>query len=148
MKAIRYHEYGNPDVLRHEDTDQPVPAAGQVLIKVASTSFNPVDAGIRAGYLQQAFPITFPHTTGLDVAGTITALGADVTGHAVGDQVIGFLPMNTDGAAAEYAVAPADILAPAPASIPLTDAAAFPAVALTAGRASTSTPRSAPGSGS
>jgi NADPH:quinone reductase-like Zn-dependent oxidoreductase len=135
MKVIRFHEYGDAGVLRHEDADRPVPAAGQVLIKVAATSFNPVDAAIRAGYLRDAFPLTLPHTPGLDVAGTIAELGAGVTGHAVGDPVIGFLPMNEDGATAEFAVAPAEILAAAPAGLPLADAAALPAVALTAWQA-------------
>lgn len=135
MKVIRFHEYGDAGVLRYEDADQPVPATGQVLIKVAATSFNPADAGIRAGYLQDAFPLTLPHTPGLDVAGTIAELGAGVTGHAVGDPVIGFLPMNSDGATAEFALAPAEILAAAPTSVPLADAAALPAVALTAWQA-------------
>ena len=57
------------------------------------------------------------------------------TNVAVGDAVIGFLPMTADGAAAEYVVAPAEILAPAPTSIPLADAAALPMVGLTAWQA-------------
>jgi NADPH:quinone reductase-like Zn-dependent oxidoreductase len=135
MKVIRFHAYGDADVLRYEDTDRPVPAAGQVLIKVAGTSFNPADAAIRAGYLRDTFALTLPHTPGLDVAGTITELGEGVTGHAVGDPVIGFLPMDQNGATAEFVVAPAEILAAAPASLPLADAAALPAVALTAWQA-------------
>lgn len=135
MKAIRFHEYGAPTVLRYEDADQPTPAAGQVLIKVAGTSFNPVDAAIRAGFLRAAFPIALPHIPGLDVSGAVAELGPDVTGFAVGDRVFGFLPMNGAGAAAEFAVAPAEVLTLAPASIPLADAAAIPVVALTAWQA-------------
>jgi NADPH:quinone reductase-like Zn-dependent oxidoreductase len=135
MKAVRFHEYGDPSVLRYEDVEQPVPAAGQVLIRVAATSFNGVDGNIRAGFMQGPIPVTLPHTPGIDVSGTIAALGAGVEGFQVGDQVVGFLPMTEDGAAAEYVLAPADILAPAPASVALADAAALPAVGLTAWQA-------------
>ncbi|WP_460342543.1 NADP-dependent oxidoreductase [Actinoallomurus acanthiterrae] len=135
MKAVRFHEYGDPDVLRYEDTDLPVPGAGQVRIRVAATSFNSVDGNIRGGFMQGPIPVELPHTPGLDVAGTIDALGEGVDGVAVGDDVIGFLPMTGDGAAAEYVLAPAEILTPAPKSIPLPDAAALPVVGLTAWQA-------------
>jgi NADPH:quinone reductase-like Zn-dependent oxidoreductase len=132
MKAVRFHEYGDPDVLRYEDVEVPVPAPDEVRIRVAGTSFNPVEAGIRGGFLREAFPVALPHVPGIDVAGTIDAVGANVTGRRIGDRVIGFLPMLADGAAAEYVVAPARILAEAPASIPLADAAALPEAGLTA----------------
>jgi NADPH:quinone reductase-like Zn-dependent oxidoreductase len=135
MKAVRFHEYGEPDVLRYEDAEQPVPSAGEVRLRVAASAFNPVDDGIRGGYLRDVFPVTLPHTPGIEVAGTVDALGEGVTGVEVGDDVIGFLPMVAPGAAAEYAVAPAEILAPAPTSIPLADAAALPMVGLTAWQA-------------
>jgi NADPH:quinone reductase-like Zn-dependent oxidoreductase len=132
MKAVRFHEFGGPAVLNYEEADQPQPQDGQVLIKVAGTSFNPVDANIRAGYLREVFPINLPHVPGLDVSGTVAEVGPGVSNVAIGDAVFGFLPMTQDGAAAEYVVAPAEVLAPAPASIPLADAAAIPAAALTA----------------
>jgi NADPH:quinone reductase-like Zn-dependent oxidoreductase len=135
MKAVRFHEYGDPDVLRYEDVEQPDAGAGEVRIRVAATSFNPVDDGIRGGYLQGPFPVTLPHVPGIDVAGTVDALGEGVTDVQVGDYVIGFLPMLADGAAAEYVVVPAEILAPAPTRIPLPDAAALPMVGLTAWQA-------------
>ncbi len=132
MKAVRFHEYGDPDVLRYEDVEVPVPGPEEVRIHVAATAFNPVDAGIRGGYLQEPFPVALPHVPGIDVAGTVDAVGANVTIRRVGDRVIGFLPMVADGSAAEYVLAPAEILAEAPASIPLADAAALPSVGLTA----------------
>ncbi len=135
MKAVRYYEYGDPRVMRYEDAERRRPAARQALIQVAATSFNAVDASIRAGYLQQQFPVRFPHTPGIDVAGTIADLGEGVAGLSSGDAVIGFLPMNENGAAAEFVVAPADVLTAAPRRVPLTDAAALPAVALTAWQA-------------
>jgi NADPH:quinone reductase-like Zn-dependent oxidoreductase len=135
MKAVRFHEYGDPTVLRYEDVEQPVPGAGQVLIRVAATSFNGVDGNIRAGFMQGPIPVALPHTPGIDVSGTVEALGEGVTGVTAGDQVIGFLPMAGDGAAAEYVVAPVEILTPAPAAVALADAAALPVVGLTAWQA-------------
>ncbi|MCY1136595.1 NADP-dependent oxidoreductase [Actinoplanes sp. Pm04-4] len=132
MKAVRFHEYGDPSVLRYEDAEQPVAGPGQVLIRVAATTFNGIDGNIRGGYMQGPIPVTLPHTPGIDVAGTVEALGEGVTGFQPGDQVIGFLPMTGAGASAEYVVAPAEILATAPTGIPLADAAALPAVGLTA----------------
>jgi NADPH:quinone reductase-like Zn-dependent oxidoreductase len=135
MKAVRFHEYGDADVLRYEDTEQPVPGAGEVRIRVAATAFNPVDANIRGGFMQGPIPVTLPHTLGYDVAGTVDALGEGVAGIEVGAEVVGFLPMDGNGAAAEYVLAPAEILTSAPSSIPLTDAAALPSVGLTAWQA-------------
>ena len=135
MKAVLFHEFGGSDVLRYEDVEQPVPGAGEVRLRVAASAFNPVDDGIRGGYLRDVFPVTLPHIPGIDVAGTVDALGEGVTDVQVGDDVIGFLPMVADGAAAEYVIAPAEVLAPAPTSIPLPDAAALPMVGLTAWQA-------------
>lgn len=132
MKAVRFHEYGGPEVLHYEDIDQPAPGPGQVRVQVASTTFNGVDANIRAGFMQGPIPVALPHTPGLDVAGTVDALGAGVTNLELGEHVVGFLPMVDDGAAAEYVLAPADSLATAPTRVPLVDAAALPLTALTA----------------
>jgi NADPH:quinone reductase-like Zn-dependent oxidoreductase len=135
MKAVRFHEFGGPEVLRYEDVEPPTPGAGQVRIRVAATSFNGVEGNIRAGYMQGPIPVELPHTPGIDVAGTVDALGDDVDDVAVGDRVIGLLPMTGAGAAAEYVIAPAEILTGAPKSIPLTDSAALPLVGLTAWQA-------------
>jgi len=156
MYAIRFHTYGSPSVLRLEQVDRPVPGPGQVLVKVAGTSFNPVDAAFRAGHLQRVMPVALPHTPGVDLAGIVaelpdapaditgangrpthttshtTGIAAEHAGFSPGDAVIGFLPMTDPGAAAEFVLAPAGVLTAAPAGIPLADAAAVPAVALTA----------------
>jgi NADPH:quinone reductase-like Zn-dependent oxidoreductase len=135
MKAVRFHEFGGPEVLRYEDVDRPRPAAAQVLIRVAATSFNPVDAAIRSGFLQQVFPVALPHTPGIDVAGTLAEIGEGVAGWSVGEAVVGFLPMTEDGASAEFVLAPAELLTGAPTSIPLVDAAALPSASLSAWQA-------------
>lgn len=135
MKAIRYHQFGSIDVLQSEEVDQPIPAAGEVLIQVAATSFNPVDEHIRLGVLAEAIPTDFPITPGLDVAGTIVAVGEGVTTIAVGDEVVGMFPLDQHGGAAEYAVIAADLVTRAPQSVDLTDAAALPLTGLAARQA-------------
>ncbi len=91
------------------------------------------------------FAITFPHVPGIDVAGTIVEIGTGVTNWSVGDQVVGLLPMDADGAAADYVVAPVDALAAAPRSIPLADAAALPTAGLSAWQALFEIARLTPG---
>ncbi|MFE6386380.1 NADP-dependent oxidoreductase [Nocardiopsis dassonvillei] len=132
MKAVRFHEFGGSEILRHEDVDRPVPGPGQVLVRVTATSFNPVDDHIRAGILAEMIPMTLPYVPGIDLAGTVAELGADVTGLEVGDRVVAMLPLDSAGGAAEYALAPAGFLAPAPRTIELVDAAALPLTGLAA----------------
>ncbi|MFJ4221139.1 NADP-dependent oxidoreductase [Curtobacterium luteum] len=133
MRAVRFHEVGGPEVLRDEDVDRPTPAAGQVLVRVAASAYNAADDGMRGGFLP--IPVVLPHVPGYDVSGTVEELGEGVTDLRVGDTVVGFLPMERDGGAAEFVVAPAESLVAAPTSIPLADAAALPSVALTAWQA-------------
>jgi len=133
MKAVRFHEAGGPEVLQYEEIDQPNPGAGQVRLRVAASAFSAADNGMRAGFLP--IPVVLPHIPGYDVSGTVDALGGGVEGFAVGDAVIAFLPMATDGGAAEYVIAPADALVAAPTTVPLADAAGLPSVALTARQA-------------
>ena len=133
MKAVRFHETGGPEVLRYEDADQPVPGTGEVRVRVAGSAFNPADGGMRGGFLP--IPVTLPHVPGYDVSGTIDTLGDGVNDLAVGQDVVGFIPMSADGSAAQYVVAPADALVTAPTRIPLADAAGLPSVGLTASQA-------------
>jgi NADPH:quinone reductase-like Zn-dependent oxidoreductase len=133
MKAVQFSEVGGPEVLHYGDIEQPSPAAGQVRVRVAASAFNAADAGMRGGLLP--IPIQLPHVPGYDVSGTIDAVGEGIDGLKVGDAVIGFLPMERDGGAAEYVLAPADAVVAAPTRIALADAAALPSVALTAWQA-------------
>jgi len=132
MKAVRYHSYGDSSVLVYEDADRPVAGPGQVVVKVAGAAFNPLDVAIRGGFVQQVFPVAFPHIPNYDVAGLITEVGAGVSGWSTGDAVVAFLPPTAPGAAAEYAAVPADAVAAAPRAVGLADAAALPSVGLTA----------------
>lgn len=133
MQAVRFHEVGGPEVLRIEEIERPEPGAGEVLVRVAASAYNAADNGMRGGFLP--IPVQLPHVPGYDVSGTVAALGEGVEGLAVGDAVVGFLPMERDGGAAEYVVTPAEALVTAPTNVPLVDAAALPSVALTAWQA-------------
>ncbi|MFF3837688.1 NADP-dependent oxidoreductase [Streptomyces sp. NPDC001930] len=133
MKTARFHEYGDSSVIRYETVPRPRPAPGDVLVRVAATSFNPTEAALRAGMLQSFLPVDLPYTPGWDVAGTVAEIGAGVEGFAVGDRVVGRL--DSGGAAAEYVRTPAAVLVAAPASVPLATAAALPVAGLTAWQA-------------
>lgn len=135
MKAMRYHSHGDSDVLVREEVEQPKAGPGQVVLRVAGTGFNMLDVAIRAGIVRQVFAVALPHIPGVDVSGTVTEVGPDVTGWSVGDEAVAFLPPTEPGAAAEYVAAPAALLAAAPRSVDLADAAALPVAGLTARQA-------------
>lgn len=135
MKAVRFHEFGDVNVLRYEEAPTPRPGPGEVLVAVAATAFNPLDRWLRAGAMEEILPVSLPHTLGLDLAGTVVDHGPGVENPAIGTEVIGFLPMTAPGAGAEFAIAPAEVLVRAPATIALADAAAIPVPALTAWQA-------------
>ena len=116
MKAVRFNEYGDVDVLNVVDVPRPAPGPGQVLVRVRAAGINPGEGKIRSGALHARFPATFPSGEGSDLAGTVVVLGPGTTGVAVGDEVIGF----TDNRAshAEYALVEASNLTPKPAPVP------------------------------
>ena len=119
MRAVRFHEYGPPSVLVVDEAERPDPKAGEVLMRVHVAGVNPVDWKFRAGYLKEYLPLTLPHTPGLDVAGTVEALGDGVTGFAIGDRVFG----RGVGTYAEFAVAPATTIARIPEGVSFEQAA-------------------------
>jgi NADPH:quinone reductase-like Zn-dependent oxidoreductase len=135
MKAMRYHAYGDSDVLVYEEADRPAAGPGQVVVQVAGAAFNPVDVAIRAGFMRQVFPVAFPAVPNFDLSGVVAEVGEGVTGWNTGDAVVAFLPMNGPGAAAEFAAVPAGLLAAAPRTVELADAAALPSSGLTAWQA-------------
>lgn len=106
-----------------------MPGDGEILLRVAATSFNPFELGLRRGLLRSVFPLDLPYTLGSDVAGTITEIGKGVHTFAVGDQVTGRLD---GGAAADYVTATPEVLVAAPTAIPLAHAAAIPIAGVTA----------------
>lgn len=135
MKAIVQRNYGDPgDVLEFRDVDLPEPGDGEVLLRVHASSVNPADWLSLVGrpyVLRLAFGLTGPRRRipGKDVAGTVEAVGPNVTRLRPGDEVFGELP---GGAYAEYAVAAEDALAPKPAGLGFSEAAAVPLAGITA----------------
>src|SRR5450759_4753350 len=70
-KAVRFDQYGGTDVLYLADVDVPQPVSGEVLVAVRAAGTNPGEASIRQGYLDKAFPATFPSGQGSDLAGVV-----------------------------------------------------------------------------
>jgi NADPH:quinone reductase-like Zn-dependent oxidoreductase len=122
MKAIVVHQYGGPEVLKFEDYPDPVAGPGEVLVRVAATSVNPIDYKRRAGLTKDFYPITFPGLIGVDVAGTVVKIGPRVEGFSVGDRVFAM----ADNTYAELCVVNAAVLAKIPKGIDLIQAAALP----------------------
>ena len=129
MKAVIVDEFGGPEVLRVGDRELPEPGAGQVRVRVRAAGVNGIDAAIRSGAAQQMFPTELPAVLGLEVAGTVDAVGPNVDGLSVGDGVLGFAD---GGGYAEHALA--TTVAPKPAGLGWAEAAALPVAAETAMR--------------
>lgn len=129
MQAIRVHDYGESDVLTLETVAPPEPQPNEVLIRVQAAGVNPLDWKIRSGYMREVFPMPLPFTPGMDVAGTVEAIGADVKAFQVGQAVYGELTM---GAYAEFAIASQDAIALKPQTLDFVQAASVPMVAMTA----------------
>jgi NADPH:quinone reductase-like Zn-dependent oxidoreductase len=116
MRAVRFAEYGDVDVLNVVEVPQPVPGPGQVLVGVKAAGINPGEAKIRQGLLRSLYPATFPSGEGSDLAGVITATGPGVAGVSEGDEVIGFTDERASHA--EFALVDVRNLTPKPASVP------------------------------
>ncbi len=89
MKAVVFHEFGGPDVLRVEDVDAPLPGPGQVVIDIEGCALNHLDVDVREG--TSRFAVDLPHVLGLEVVGRISELGDGVAGWEVGDRVMPYL---------------------------------------------------------
>ena len=100
MRAVRFHQYGDPQVLTLEDAPEPHAGPGQVRVRVQGTSVNPVDWKIRAGYLHEVMPVTFPAIPGSDATGVVDEVGEGVSDVQIGDAVFGL----AQGGAAELTV--------------------------------------------
>ncbi|KFZ81321.1 NADPH:quinone reductase [Amycolatopsis sp. MJM2582] len=136
MRAVVVRRFGGPEVLEFAEVPVPSPGPGQVRVKVAAAAVNPVDAGTRSGFLTEAgiVPPREALGVGWDVAGTVDAVGDDVTGFAIGDSVIGLRdrPSAALGTYAEFVVLDADALAAAPRTASPEEAATLPLNGLTA----------------
>lgn len=158
MKAMFYTETGGPEVLQYADRPDPEPGAGDVVVDVEATALNRLDVVQRNGWFQMP-GFAFPHIAGMDVAGTVSAVGDAVTDVAVGDRVVvdpslagvahnsklagrgdlfgdlGIIGGTVDGGYAEKCLVPASHVYAVPDAMSLTDAATFPTCYLTAAHA-------------
>ncbi|WP_416967897.1 NADP-dependent oxidoreductase [Streptomyces sp. 4F14] len=128
MRAVRIDRHGGPEVLTVREVPDPVPAPGEVLVRTAASSLNPVDWKTRALDIGPALPATL----GWDLAGTVVT--ADGTPFGPGDEVIALSAQiaTARGTWSELVALPAHLITHAPTSIPLTDAAALPLAGVTA----------------
>ncbi|MBL8132507.1 MAG: quinone oxidoreductase [Anaerolineae bacterium] len=117
MKAVRFHEYGEVDVLRYEDIPVPEPGAGQVRVKVAASGVNFIDTYQRRG----RYPVPLPSIPGNEGSGVVDAIGEGAADFQPGDRVAWAM---VNGSYADYALVPQDKLVPVPANVRLNEAAA------------------------
>ncbi|MFC6093194.1 NADP-dependent oxidoreductase [Saccharothrix lopnurensis] len=129
MKAVVLERFGGPEELRPADVEVPEPGAGQVRVRVRAVGVNPFDAKVRSGAMESAFTTVLPTVLGSEVAGEVDAVGPDVTGAAVGDEVFGFADT---GAYAEQALL--TTFARKPAALDWERAVALPVAGETADR--------------
>jgi len=135
MKAIRFHEYGGPEVLRYEDAPKPEPAPGEVLVRVHAAGINPVDWKIRQGYMKAMRPYPLPLIPGWDLSGVVETNGPGATRFQPGDGVYSRPDLGRNGAYAEYIAVREEELAVKPKTLDHLHAAAVPLTALTAWQA-------------
>jgi NADPH:quinone reductase-like Zn-dependent oxidoreductase len=146
MKAVTVHQFGPPEQLEIGEIEVPHAKAGQIQVRIAAASINPLDLRLPRGDFPQ-LPVSFPHVPGNDFAGTVTEVGEGVTGYAVGDEVFGHAvphalramasptrPSLTSGTLAEFAVFEADtpFIAHRPETLSVEQAAALPTAGITA----------------
>ncbi len=135
MKAIVVHQYGGPEVLKFEEYPDPVAGPGEVLVRVAAASVNPIDYKRRAGLTKDFYPLTFPGLIGVDLAGTVIKVGPEVEAFEEGDRVFAM----ADNTYAELCVVKAAVLADVPEGLDLIEAAALPLVTTTGNQLLTAT---------
>jgi NADPH2:quinone reductase len=131
MKALILKEFNTP--YQWLDVQMPAPRKGEVLVKIVASGVNPLDLKIVAGQAAHA-KASLPAILGIDMAGTIEAVGEGVTGFAVGDEVYGMAGgiAGVQGSLAEYASFDADLLALKPKNLNMRQAAALPLIFITA----------------
>lgn len=137
MRAVVYERYGPPDVLRVADVDPPVPAKGEVLVRVRAASINSWDWDLLTGTFQgrlgfMAWRRPRFATLGADLAGDVEAVSPDVTDLAAGDEVFGDVSASGFGGLADRVAVPASALAVKSAQMTFEQAAAMPQAGLLA----------------
>ncbi|MBL8380474.1 MAG: NADP-dependent oxidoreductase [Burkholderiales bacterium] len=126
MKAIRIHAYGGPEQMQFEDAPVPECRAGDVLVRVVAASINPIDWKLRSGAMAKGIPKSFPFVLGQDGAGVVEAVGSDVQGFAIGDEVFFYAEFARGGSYAQFVAVDAAQVAKKPRTVTFATAAALP----------------------
>lgn len=129
VRALVANDYGDVEALRFDDVAVPEPGDGELLVRVAATSLNPIDLKMLSGALRSLFATSFPYIPGVDVCGTVVATGTNVHGYAVGDRVGGAVQKGLAEFARADAASP--LVARVPNGIEDVVAAAAPVVGVT-----------------
>ena len=132
MKAVLMKDFGGAEVLDFEETDDPIPAAGQVLVDIHRATVNPADWKVREGRRRDAVKAAFPHILGRDFSGVVAELGDGVSGLSVGDAVFGVTDTGQEGCYAERLAIRADLCGRKPDAMSHAEAAALALTGLTA----------------
>ena len=132
MKSVYIENYGGPEVMRFGDQPAPQPGPREALVAVHAASVNPIDWKLREGLVRQFFPLSFPVSLGRDFSGVVAAVGAEVAGVGVGDEVFGMADAKRGGTHAEFVATDGDALARKPRNLDHIEAASLPLAGLTA----------------
>ncbi|RCU45714.1 quinone oxidoreductase [Corallincola holothuriorum] len=134
MKAMIIRQAGGPEVFEAAELPKPELKPGHVLVRIAATSVNTVDTMIRQMGSELPLSPEMPALLGMDLAGTVEAVGEGVTEYRVGDEIYGCVGGLADlpGTLAEYVVADARLIAHKPKNLSMREAAALPLVGITA----------------
>lgn len=127
MRSLRFHAFGEPaDVLRLDEVPVPTPGANRILVVVHACGLNPADWAL----CRKLYDMELPRGIGIDVSGTVDAIGEGVTDVAVGDRVLGFADFAKCESAGASDVAVLDHWAKVPAGLDMNLAAALPMAAI------------------
>jgi enoyl reductase len=131
-RAVVFNRYGGPEVLEFVERPDPMPAPGQVLVRVEAAGVQPFDAMFRGGHVRQWAPAHFPQTLGNEFAGEVVALASDVAEFAIGDNILGWTLGN---GYSELIAVPSAHCVKKPPEMPWDEAAALSASGQTASTA-------------
>jgi NADPH:quinone reductase-like Zn-dependent oxidoreductase len=132
MERLEYNRYGGPEQVKLSRFTLADPDAGDVVVRVAASSINPMDWKIRSGDMKWMTGFRFPRAMGTDFAGTVTAVGANVLRFKPGDAVVGTVSMKRGGAFAPMLVTSQDLVARKPPALSFPEAATLPIAGVTA----------------
>lgn len=132
MKAIRFHQYGGPELLQLDDVAIPAITGDEVLVRVHAAGVNPADCKFRAGWFKDFVELELPFNPGADFSGTVEKVGSQVPGFKPGDEVFGMRDVQVGGSYAQYIAVRSSAIALKPQRLSHVEAAAVPLAALTA----------------